>query len=87
MCSNGLSGIEADGVCCVDGCPQCGGAGCGSIASSVGLSSSDCCVGAIMSAGEFCDDTMMAPCIIDDVEGRCVLCIKFSTHKDSILDS
>ncbi|CAN0310575.1 unnamed protein product, partial [Ascophyllum nodosum] len=21
MCSNGLSGIEADGVCCVDGCP------------------------------------------------------------------
>ncbi|CAM9756412.1 unnamed protein product, partial [Ascophyllum nodosum] len=38
MCSNGLSGMEAEGVCCVAGCPQCGGAGCGSIASSVGLS-------------------------------------------------
>ena len=64
--SNGLSGLENDGVCCVADCPQCGGSGCGSEARSVGLSASDCCRGSIISSGVLCDDTGMAPCNIGD---------------------
>ena len=68
-CSNGFPGIEARGVCCASRCPQCGGSGCGSAAQRVGLSASDCCIGRIISAGVFCSDSEMAPCIIDD--GMC----------------
>ena len=66
-CSNGFPGLEARGVCCTSGCPQCGGRGCGSQAQSVGLSASDCCAGRITSAGVLCSDSGMAPCIIDGV--------------------
>ncbi|CAN0301782.1 unnamed protein product, partial [Ascophyllum nodosum] len=61
--SNGLPGIEVSGICCAPECPQCGGVGCGSLAFTVGLTASDCCIGPITSAGELCDDTGMAPCI------------------------
>ncbi|CAN0310628.1 unnamed protein product, partial [Ascophyllum nodosum] len=43
--SNGLPGIEVSGICCAPGCPQCGGVGCGSLAFTVGLTASDCCIG------------------------------------------
>ena len=66
-CSNGFPGLEARGVCCTSGCPQCGGRGCGSQAQRVGLSASDCCAGRIISAGVLCSDSGMAPCIIDGV--------------------
>ena len=66
-CSNGFPGLEARGVCCTSGCPQCGGRGCGSQAQRVGLSASDCCAGRITSRGVLCSDSGMAPCIIDGV--------------------
>ncbi|CAM9421032.1 unnamed protein product [Ascophyllum nodosum] len=69
VCSNGFPGLEARGVCCASGCPQCGGSGCGSQAQRVGLSASDCCIGRITSAGVLCSDAGMAPCIIDEVCG------------------
>ena len=74
--SNGLPGIEVSGICCAPGCPQCGGVGCGSLAFTVGLTASDCCIGPITSAGELCDDTGMAPCIIG--ERGCFACSQTS---------
>ena len=64
-CSNGLPGIEADGVCCVSECPQCGGSRCGRRARRAGLAATDCCPGPITSVGVSCNDSEMAPCVID----------------------
>ncbi|CAM9967440.1 unnamed protein product [Ectocarpus sp. 12 AP-2014] len=64
-CSNGLQGIDGNGVvCCPLECNQCGGTGCTTSGSAAGLGSESCCGGAIKASGEYCDDTNEAPCII-----------------------
>ncbi|CAM9725689.1 unnamed protein product [Ectocarpus sp. 8 AP-2014] len=57
VCTNGVSGIESDGVCCEISCGQCGGAGC----SSRGNGAESCCTSTILEVGEVCG---VAPCII-----------------------
>ncbi|CAM9966513.1 unnamed protein product [Ectocarpus sp. 6 AP-2014] len=57
VCTNGVSGIESDGVCCEISCGQCGGSGC----SSRGNGAQSCCTSTILEVGEVCG---VAPCII-----------------------
>ncbi|CAM9914198.1 unnamed protein product, partial [Ectocarpus fasciculatus] len=57
VCSNGVPGIESNGVCCETSCGQCGGAGC----SSVGNGAESCCTSTILEFGEVCGS---APCVI-----------------------
>ena len=78
-CSNGVPGVEADGVCCVAECETCGGAGCRNRARAVGLTSDDCCVQRISDSGVYCDDSETAPCIVRD--GECL----FSTYLDTAI--
>lgn len=63
VCSNGVPGIESDDgeACCVAGCVTCGGDGC---ESAGGLTAEECCSEDILSSGELCEATGMAPCII-----------------------
>ncbi|CAM9373608.1 unnamed protein product [Scytosiphon promiscuus] len=64
-CSNGLEGIDGNGVvCCPLECGQCGGDGCSVSGKEYGLGSDSCCGGAIKASGRHCDDTKSAPCII-----------------------
>ncbi|CAM9790785.1 unnamed protein product, partial [Ectocarpus fasciculatus] len=64
-CSNGLEGIDANGVvCCPLACGQCGGAGCTTSGAAAGLDSSSCCGGGVKARDEYCDETNEAPCII-----------------------
>ncbi|CAM9830833.1 unnamed protein product, partial [Pylaiella littoralis] len=58
-CSNGVEGIEAQGVCCSIECNLCAGTGC----SSRPGGPDSCCSLAIKEAGVFCSDSA-APCII-----------------------
>ena len=67
-CSNGISGVEASGMCCTLGCGTCGGRGCGRRGAADGLTAADCCTSRIRRSGVFCDDTLTAPCIIDSRE-------------------
>ncbi|CAM9838955.1 unnamed protein product [Ectocarpus fasciculatus] len=57
VCSNGVPGIEASGVCCEASCGQCGGSGC----SSVGNGAGSCCTSTIRESGELCG---VAPCVL-----------------------
>ncbi|CAM9196305.1 unnamed protein product [Ectocarpus sp. 13 AM-2016] len=75
-CSDGIEGIDGNGVvCCPLGCGQCGGTGCSSAGAANGLNSGSCCGGGIKYNGDYCDDTGEAPCIYgsapenDDDEG------------------
>ncbi|CAM9274203.1 unnamed protein product, partial [Ectocarpus fasciculatus] len=69
-CSNGLEGIDGNGVvCCPTGCGQCGGAGCTTSGSAHGLGGDSCCGGGIMASDEYCDETNAAPCIIGSRSG------------------
>ncbi|CAB1098365.1 unnamed protein product [Ectocarpus sp. CCAP 1310/34] len=64
-CSNGLEGIDGNGVvCCPLGCGQCGGTGCNTSGAAAGLDGSSCCGGSIKASGKYCDETNDAPCII-----------------------
>eukprot|EP00903_Cladosiphon_okamuranus_P010100 g9565.t1 len=69
-CSNGLPGFEAAGVCCPLECGSCGGYGCSYLGGgpSAGLGKPFCCTATINSEGEFCSDTVSAPCIIGPME-------------------
>ena len=68
-CSNGISGVEAPGVCYVQECGTCEGADCGSHGKDFGLGSTDCCTGRIKGSGVLCSLSGAAPCLIDD--GNC----------------
>ena len=64
-CSNGLEGIDGNGVvCCPLGCGQCGGTGCNTSGAAAGLGADSCCGGSIKASDEYCDETNEAPCII-----------------------
>ncbi|CAN0074726.1 unnamed protein product [Ectocarpus sp. 8 AP-2014] len=64
-CSNGLEGIDANGVvCCPLACGQCGGTGCNTSGAAAGLDGSSCCGGGVKASDEYCDETNEAPCII-----------------------
>ena len=65
-CSNGITGVEESGVCCVLECGTCGGRGCGSRGRDFGLGGSDCCSRLIDEFGVLCSSAGTAPCIIDD---------------------
>ena len=67
-CSNGITGVEASGMCCALGCGTCGGPGCGKRGAADGLTAADCCVSRIRRSGVFCDVSGTAPCIIDSRE-------------------
>lgn len=56
-------------VCCSTACAQCGGPGCG--AAGEGVGPDNCCEGPILEAGEFCDVTGAAPCILGCEFSRC----------------
>lgn len=61
LCTNGVPGIEngMGTVCCPSLCGGiCGGTGCE--AADV----ENCCAGAIVDSGVYCDDSETAPCII-----------------------
>ncbi|CAM9465330.1 unnamed protein product [Ectocarpus sp. 6 AP-2014] len=63
-CSDGIEGIDGNGVvCCPLDCTQCGGTGCTSAGAANGLDSGSCCGRSIKSSGNYCDDTGEAPCI------------------------
>eukprot|EP00903_Cladosiphon_okamuranus_P006681 g6521.t1 len=63
MCSNGIEGIDVDGMfCCALSCGTCGGRGC---AGRPGGSAA-CCGGGIQRSERLCSETGEAPCIIDD---------------------
>lgn len=62
-CSNGITGVERDGICCTPGCGTCGGSGCNQRAREAGLTSEDCCITTIEESGVFCEDSGTAPCI------------------------
>ena len=62
VCSNGLSGVEADEICCALSCGLCGGVGCGSVP---GLTGDQCCITTIEASGELCSITGAAPCRVD----------------------
>ncbi|CAM9628235.1 unnamed protein product, partial [Ectocarpus sp. 12 AP-2014] len=77
-CSDGIEGIDGNGVvCCPLGCGQCGGAGCSRAGAANGLNAGSCCGGGIKYNGNYCDDTGEAPCIYgsapeaDDGDGTC----------------
>ncbi|CAM9256384.1 unnamed protein product, partial [Ectocarpus sp. 12 AP-2014] len=64
-CSNGLEGIDGNGVvCCPLGCGQCGGRGCTNSGAAADLGADSCCGGSIKASDEYCDETNEAPCII-----------------------
>ncbi|CAM9183752.1 unnamed protein product, partial [Hapterophycus canaliculatus] len=64
-CSNGLEGIDGNGVvCCPLECGQCGGSGCTVSGRAFGLGSDSCCGGGVKDRDEYCDETGKAPCII-----------------------
>ncbi|CAM9158709.1 unnamed protein product [Ectocarpus sp. 8 AP-2014] len=70
-CSNGLEGIDGNGVvCCPLGCGQCGGKGCYTSGSANGLGGESCCGGGIEASDEYCDETNEAPCIIGSRPGE-----------------
>ncbi|CAM9324794.1 unnamed protein product [Ectocarpus fasciculatus] len=61
-CSNGVPGIETSkGACCAAACGQCGGAGCSTVALSLGLGSDECCESAVLDANRPWGE---APCVI-----------------------
>ncbi|CAM9759794.1 unnamed protein product [Ascophyllum nodosum] len=68
VCSNGIAGVEASGMCCTLGCGTCGDPGCGSRGAADGLTAEDCCTSRIRDSGVFCDVSGTAPCIIDSRE-------------------
>lgn len=61
-CTNGLEGIESEGVCCDARCGVCGGPTCGNVA---GLEGTECCINQIQTAGQLCSVTNAAPCVVD----------------------
>lgn len=62
-CPNGLAGVQDGSVCCAEACNLvCGGSGCGLIYGTAGAS--DCCSDYILTTGEFCEDGVVAPCIM-----------------------
>lgn len=63
-CSNGISGVEAAGVCCKEECGTCGGTGCSTRVP--GFGQYDCCVGRIVETGVLCSESGDAPCIVDE---------------------
>ncbi|CAM9258533.1 unnamed protein product, partial [Scytosiphon promiscuus] len=76
-CSNGIPGIDGNGVvCCPLGCNQCGGPGCSTSGRAAGLGSDSCCGGGVKASGKFCDDTGAAPCIIGS--GECLQTVPFA---------
>ncbi|CAM9132608.1 unnamed protein product, partial [Ectocarpus fasciculatus] len=64
-CSNGLIGVETDGICCDIDCGTCGGGDCRRRGN--GLEAGDCCTRFISENGAPCSESGSAPCIIDDV--------------------
>eukprot|EP00752_Nemacystus_decipiens_P001722 g1665.t1 len=67
-CSNGIEGIDANGVvCCPLSCGECAGEGCALRPGG----SSDCCGGTIKESGVYCGDSGVAPCIIGDAPEPC----------------
>ncbi|CAM9960315.1 unnamed protein product, partial [Ascophyllum nodosum] len=52
-CSNGIIGIEENGVCCPTSCGTCGGAGCSTFTGGP----EDCCTRSIWQSGELCDES------------------------------
>ncbi|CAM9864281.1 unnamed protein product [Pylaiella littoralis] len=62
-CSNGLPGYGNKNICCVEGCGQCGGSGCSTVA---GFTAEECCTASIEAGGVLCSDSGAAPCIIDE---------------------
>ncbi len=60
-CSNGLPGVEQEGICCDINCGECGGAGCADRPGGA----SDCCANHIQDRGLLCSVSGQAPCIID----------------------
>ncbi|CAN0369326.1 unnamed protein product [Ectocarpus sp. 6 AP-2014] len=64
-CSNGLEGIDGNGVvCCPLECNQCGGTGCTTSGSAADLGWESCCGGGVKASDVYCDETNEAPCII-----------------------
>ncbi|CBJ31655.1 Unsaturated glucuronyl hydrolase, family GH88 [Ectocarpus siliculosus] len=64
-CSNGVQGIDGNGiVCCPMECNQCGGSGCTHAGRAAGLGAESCCGSGVKASGRYCDDTDEAPCII-----------------------
>ncbi|CAN0296302.1 unnamed protein product, partial [Ectocarpus sp. 8 AP-2014] len=64
FCSNGLEGIDGNGVvCCPLECGACGGFDCGTSGREFGLGSESCCGGRITDSGIMCSDSRAAPCI------------------------
>lgn len=60
-CSNGIEGIDANGVvCCPLSCGACAGAGCADRPGGA----SDCCGGTIKALGVMCSESGTAPCVI-----------------------
>eukprot|EP00752_Nemacystus_decipiens_P009061 g8090.t1 len=67
-CSNGIEGIDANGVvCCPLSCGSCAGSGC----SSRPGGSSSCCGSGIKDSGILCSDSGTAPCIIEEETETC----------------
>ncbi|CAN0056924.1 unnamed protein product [Pylaiella littoralis] len=65
-CSNGIAGIDGNGVvCCPIGCGTCGGSSCATAGRANGLGSDSCCGGGIKDSGVLCSVSGVAPCIID----------------------
>ncbi|CAM9219746.1 unnamed protein product [Scytosiphon promiscuus] len=66
-CSNGMEGIDGNGVlCCPIGCQQCGGAGCTSSGAAAGLGGDSCCRQGVIASGVLCRESGSAPCIIEE---------------------
>ena len=65
VCSNGLSGVQFEDICCSLSCGTCGGLGCGGRDGG----RDECCTSAITNEGVRCSDSGVAPCIVDDGEG------------------
>lgn len=61
LCSNGVPGVETDGICCEAQCGTCGGSGCDQRPGG----KSGCCTGTIEDSDDYCSDTNAAPCIVD----------------------
>lgn len=53
-------GIANGQVCCASQCGTCGGSGCGGRPGGA----AECCSSPILSSGDYCDETLTAPCII-----------------------
>ena len=61
FCSNGLPGVEHEGICCNLSCGTCGGTGCFERPGG----RDNCCVSSIEDSGRLCSNVGAAPCIID----------------------